>query len=922
MPNKTARTDPPKGTVTVMFTDIVGSTALRDALVAEHGEDGNQRYRETCRDPHDARIRALLAEHNGFEVKTIGDSFMAAFDNASDGVLCAVAIQRSLRSHPIPTARGPLAVRIGMHTGAVRVVETNGKTDYDGHTVNIAARVEALLAGGERVYCSGITAADANLGDTHIRKHSYGPYLLKGVSAPIEIVDLLWDEAMQPEPPLKVDDRLPYPWLTPWIGREAEMTKVEEALRKSRLVTLLGTGGVGKTRLAVETLLARRGGLPRDLVFVSLENAADTAEGFLGGLRDALGLTEVDAPDLASVRRYLHGGDRLMLLDNFESVKSAARAVSEIAPTPGVRVLVTSQQALHVGGERVVNLNPMRTEGNLTELESYRLFVGLAQQRDARWQPNDDPAMRAILDATDGLPYLIELIAAVAPKRKLQQLAKDLKEHRTKVQERPGFSPAERHLSTEACLEWAISRLPEGGSQALPRLAIFAGGFDAEAAEAVATTPLATLDGLVDASLLRFDRENGRYSMLSTTRQFARELVDRDERMRLDGAHALWFIELLDKADNAIRGADIEAHLSGRRRISSELDNVQQAIAWAEQLDLVLFGRAVAASGLFLKETLRFSERVRLNEALAARRNREEDPKAWARSQHSLGFAYAELPTGDRAENLANAIGCYQAALQVRTEHDFPDDWATTQNNLGIAYGNLPTGDRAENLANATACYQAALRVWTERDFPAEWAMTQNNLGTAYWGLPTGDRTENIANAIACYQAAFRVWTEHDFPADWAMTQNNLGIAYKYLPTGDRAENLANAIACYQAALRVRTERDFPAAWAMTQSNLGSAYRDQPTGDRAENLANAVACYEAALRVRTERDFPADWAVTQNNLGTAYADLPTGDRAKNLANAIACYQAAERGYSAVGLTDKAEAARKLAVSAAEPPPTE
>jgi|GEM_PF-1757613 len=921
MSNKPARTDPPKGTVTVMFTDIVGSTALRDALVAEHGEDGNQRYRETCVDPHDARIRALLAEHSGFEVKTIGDSFMATFDNASDAVICAVSIQRSLRHHAIQTAQGPLAVRIGMHTGAVRLVETNGKTDYDGHTVNIAARVEALLAGGERVYCSGITAADANLGATNIRKHSYGPYLLKGVSAPIEIVDLLWDEAMQPEPPPKVDDRLPYPWLTPWIGRDREMTQVEEALRKSRLVTLLGTGGVGKTRLAVETLLARRGGLPRDLVFVRLENAPDTSEGFLSALRDALGLTEVDAPDLASVRRFLHGGDRLLLLDNFESVKSAARAVSEIASTPGVRVLVTSQQALHVGGERIVDLNPMTTEGDLVGLESYQLFVGLAQQRDTRWQPNDDDAMRAVLAATDGLPYLIELIAAVAPKRQLQQLAKDLKEHRAKVRERPGFSHADRHLSTEACLEWAISRLPEGDRQALPRLAVFAGGFDAEAAEAVAATDLATLDILVDASLLRFDRESGRYSMLATTRHFARELGDRDERLRLDEAHARWFIELLDNADDAIRGADIQAHLAGRRRITTELDNVQQAIAWAERADVDLFARAVA-SDLFLTETFRFSESVRLNEALVDRRNREEDPKAWAESQLNLGNAYWDLPTGDRAENLAKAIDCYQAALRVWTERDFPAEWALTQTNVGVAYGDLLIGDSAENLTKAIDCYQAALRVRTERDFPLDWAMTQNNLGIACANLPTGERAENLAKAIDCFQAALRVLTERDFPANWATTQNNLGLAYAYLPTGDRSENLDNAIDCFQSALRVLTERDFPADWASTQNNLGIAYADLRTGDLAENLANAITCYQAALRVRTAHNFPEDWAGTQNNLGIVYEDLPNGDRAENLACAIACYKAAERGYSAVGMADKAENARKRAESLAKPPPTQ
>jgi tetratricopeptide (TPR) repeat protein len=278
-------------------------------------------------------------------------------------------------------------------------------------------------------------------------------------------------------------------------------------------------------------------------------------------------------------------------------------------------------------------------------------------------------------------------------------------------------------------------------------------------------------------------------------------------------------------------------------------------------------------------------------------RTEKDFPADWAMTQNDLGIAYRNLPTGGRAQNLANAIGCYQAALRVYTEKNFPADWAMTQYNLGNAYADLPAGDRAQNLARAIDCYQAVLRVYTEQDSPSDWAMTQNNLGVAFSDLPTGDRAQNLANAIACYQAALRVYTEKDFLADWAMIQNNLGSAYSRLPTGDRAENRANAIACYQAALRVYAEKDFPAEWAMTQYNLGNTYFDLPTGDRAENLSRAIACYQIALRVRTEKDFPAQWAMTQNNLGAAFSDLPTGDRAENLAKAVACYQAALRVYT-------------------------
>ncbi len=953
--------EPPNGIVTLMFTDIVGSTLLRDTLIVEHGDgDGNRQYRERFLDPHNARIRALLARHRGFEVKTNGDSFMAAFAQAEDAVVCAAEIQRSLRGEPIATddPGAPLAVRIGMHTGAATYVERDGKPDYDGHTVNIAARVESLLKGGRRIYCSSETAALAKMAPG-IRYHRYGPYELKGVSVKVEIVDVLWDEAMQPAPPGQPHERLPYPWLTPWIGREREMAALDEALRASRLVTLHGTGGVGKTRLAVETLLARGGGLPREIVFVSLDQVPDAPEGLLGAVRDAVALTEVDAPDLAALCRHLHGGDRLLLLDNFESVKSAAEFVPPLATTPGVRLLVTSQQALGLMGERVVELEPMATRGDIATLESYRLFLGLAQQRDARWQPDDDAAMREVIAATDGLPYLIELVAAVAPKRMLRQLAGEL-QTRLKEVRAPGANErlAGRHASVVACLEWALARLPAEERQALPRLAIFAGGFDAEAAEAVAAAPLESLDVLVDASLLRFDRESGRYSMLPTTRQFARQILGADEQSRLASNHTHWFITRLKRADDALKAKGGQAQNAARRWIDAEYENVRQAVAYAEESEPELFERAVAAFALYLSQTCRFSEDVRLHETLIRRIDPEAVPGTWAMTQNDLGVAYWNLPTGDRGENLAEAIACYEAALRVRTKRDFPAAWAMTQNNLGIAYWNLPTGDRGENLGKAIAFYEAALRVRTERDFPADWAATQNNLGLAYWNLPTGDRGENLAKAIACFEAALRVRTERDFPADWAITQNNLGLAYWNLPTGDRGENLAKAIACYEAALRVSTERDFPADWAATQNNLGNAYADLPTGDRGENLAKAIACYEAALRVRTERDFPAGWATTQNNMGIAYRNLPTGDRGENLAKAIAfyeaalrvrterdfpadwamtqynlgiayeemaageqgrdrrqailCFESAARGYSAVGLTDNAERARQNA----------
>ncbi len=286
------------------------------------------------------------------------------------------------------------------------------------------------------------------------------------------------------------------------------------------------------------------------------------------------------------------------------------------------------------------------------------------------------------------------------------------------------------------------------------------------------------------------------------------------------------------------------------------------------------------------------SLRVEMWGRLLTLTNRDAAPDKWAATQTNLGEAYRQLPTGDRSENLKEAIKYCKAALTVYTRDAAPFYWAMTQNNLGIAYSELPTGDRSENLKKAIKCYEAALTVYTREAAPSDWAMTQNNLGEAYRNLPTGDRSENLKKAIKCYEDALTVRTHDAAPADWAGTQNNLGNAYSELPTGDRAENLKKAIKCYETALTIYTRDAAPADWATTQNNLGTAYADLPTGDHAENLKKAIKCYEDALTVRTRNAAPADWATTQNNLGTAYAELPTGDRTENLKKAIKYYESA------------------------------
>lgn len=302
-----------------------------------------------------------------------------------------------------------------------------------------------------------------------------------------------------------------------------------------------------------------------------------------------------------------------------------------------------------------------------------------------------------MLAATDGLPYLLEIVAAAAAKRRLRQLADELKTRLKEVHARHALVP--RQSSVQACLEWALAHLPSEERDALPRLAIFAGGFDEMAAREIAAVPIESIDVLVDASLLRFDREAGRYSMLTTTSQFAREFLSEDEHTRLADAHAHWYIERLDRADDALRAKGGEAQMAALRWIDTESDNVQQAVDWAEEKEPKLFQRAVFAYAFYLRQRYHFSENVRLCEALLHQLSLDV-PQVWARTQNNLGIAYRNLPTGDRSENLAKAIACYEAASRVWTEHD-----------------SRPSGQgRATILAMLTSICQPAIATRTSRE--------------------------------------------------------------------------------------------------------------------------------------------------------------------------------------------------------------
>ena len=271
---------------------------------------------------------------------------------------------------------------------------------------------------------------------------------------------------------------------------------------------------------------------------------------------------------------------------------------------------------------------------------------------------------------------------------------------------------------------------------------------------------------------------------------------------------------------------------------------------------------------------------------------REAFPEHWAITHNNLGVAYSDRIKGERAENIERAICHFDNALKVRTREAFPTDWATTHNNQGIAYNKRIKGERAGNIETAIRHYNNALQVRTREAFPEFWAATHNNLGNAYGNRIKGERAENIERAIDHYDDALAVYPREAFPTDWAMTHNNRGSAYGNRIKGERSENIETAIGHFDDALAVYTREAFPEHWAATHNNLGEAFRNRIKGERSENIETAIGHYNDALAVYTREAFQTAWAMTHNNLGAAYIDRIKGERAENIERAIGHYDKA------------------------------
>jgi predicted ATPase len=563
--------------VTFLFTDVEGSTRLWE---------GAPEAMRAALARHDQIVRRAIEGNRGHVFATGGDGFAAAFARAADALAAARDAQQGLAAESWP-AGAPVRVRMGLHTGEVE--ERGG--DYFGPVVNRAARLMSLGHGGQ-VLCSSATAEllpGADLSDL-------GEHRLRDLSVPQRV----FQAGGGVFPPLRSLDtfgsNLPAQPGT-FVGRDEELADVIGAVERSRLVTLTGVGGVGKTRLALQAAVVL---LPRFRDGAWLVELAPVVEpeALVEVVARALDVAERQGQSLAaSVTDFLRAKRLLVLLDNCEHLVDAVAAFARgvVAACPQVTVLATSREGLRVSGERVVivpslGLPPPGAGADVVAAaDAVRLFVERAAEAKGRFELTaaNAPAVARLVRRLDGIPLALELAAARVRSLTPAELA-DRLDDRFRVLAGGQRTAVERHQTLRRAIDWSYELLTPPEQVVLNRTAVFTGDFGLDSAEPVlagdrmnALDVVALLGRLVDKSLvLAEDRDSStRYRLLETIRQYAQARLEATGEVELlRHRHAEHYAGFAADAGVALRGRD---EIAWTARVDAELDNLRAAVAWA-----------------------------------------------------------------------------------------------------------------------------------------------------------------------------------------------------------------------------------------------------------------------------------------------------------------------------------------------------
>lgn len=796
----------PTGTVTFLFTDIEGSSALWE----QHPEAMRSALQR-----HDTLAAQIVASHEGVLVKQRGegDSLFVVFARASDAVEAAGALQLAFHTEPWPESIR-LRVRMGLHSGEAELRDN----DYLGAPVNRCARIRSITH-GEQTLLSQTTAdlVRDSLASPFALKDQ-GMHLLRDLQRPEQVFQLLHPDLPTDFPPLRSlneqPNNLPVQ-LTRFIGREREIAEIRALLPTARLLTLTGVGGTGKTRLALQVAAETLDDYPDGVWLVELApltkpELAPQAVATALGLRETAGSAS-DRSLLTALTNYLQSRFLLLLLDNCEHLATACAHLAEtlLRACPGVRILATSRRLMDIGGEMKWPVPPLSLPDTDTDYprmvhsEAVRLFADRAVHVSSGFTltPENAPDVVRICRRLDAIPFAVELAAARVNMLPVRQIADRLDKDFRVLPPGP-VTGAPRHQTLRALIDWSYNLLPEPERVLLRRLSVFAGGWTLEAAEAVCGD--ATLDvmevfdllcSLERASLMVVETgqnsEAFRYRLLETVREYARvKLEEAEAPEALEERFIACFTGLAEEVDPLLSGRD-QARLL--RRLDAEQDNFRRALKLAVDAETRL--RLAGALGGYWRRRSFFTEgRAWLRGALE--RSAGTSPRVRAKAHDALGILLWEL------DDLGAAREHLEESLRLLREHGSP-------RSIGHALINRAL------LEFAHTDYTAAFAFFEESIALLEAASDRGGVATALNNMAIIRNAQDDASGARDYwDRALQIFRDMGDIGNIAGASNNLGMLAM------REANYREARALFEECLIQLRQLGMPGYIAIVEGNL------------------------------------------------------------------------------------------------------
>ncbi|MES2715657.1 MAG: hypothetical protein V4795_07830 [Pseudomonadota bacterium] len=887
----------------LLLTDVVDSTQLSQRL-------GDQAMADLWA-AHDRLARDLLPRWRGREIDKT-DGMLLLFDSPADAAHYALAYHRALAG-----LQPPLAARAGLHLGPVLLRENLPEDvargakplEVDGLAKPTAARVMALARGGQTLLSAEAQAALAADGlldgpDTGLAARSHGHWVLKGVADPVELFELgtpgpgflapddgdkayrVVRQGQRWLPVRQIANNLPAQ-LSSFVGRERELAELRALLGRQRLVTLLGMGGLGKTRLSLQLAAERMAEYPDGVWFLDLAPLRDAAlvvsqAAQVLGVRDAPG-----RPLLQALCAHLQGQRVLLILDNCEHllqpVARLAHALLQAAPQ--LTILASSREALHLPGERTMPILPLAVPGagasaaQLAASPAVQLFVqrALSHRPDFQLGPDEVQAVAALVARLEGIPLALELAAARVRSMSVADINRRLA-RRYQVLTGGPVVLAERQQTLRALVDWSYDMLGPAEQRLLQRVAVFAGGFDLAAAEQVcADDALVTawevpdlLASLVEKSLLGLVQQagEGRYQMLETLRDYAAEkLAASGDAAATAARHCGFFFSLAKQARDGLQGPAQGRWLD---RLDTEHDNLRVAMATAQAggapgADLfVAVKLAVALQNFWIMRGHVREGR----DALAAMRAL---PPVQASDQALGHVLYVAAALAWAEGEPAQALRLLDDCLARRRALGHATDVAATLSTRAAT--RLSAGDAAGAQADA----REALAVFRGSGHRVGEAITLLQLGEAE--SFAGDHVQALVHLQSAQQIAQAI-KHPETEGELARALADLALAGGAVDAAAAA--YASSLAVCAAAGDLRGEAQARAALARTDLASGQ-------------LDSAAQRLHAALQVLERFVMRAPWLAALEDAAALLAGR--GD----LAAAVALAAAAQQGRGAAGL---------------------